>query len=103
MDISTTKAHPTGNGRSIVKTYRITSVGASASGEGNVKRPDVVTIMAKANDGVDSSVSSRVFITIGINDDPGQIDDLIKRLTDLRARQVEDAPTEIESQLKCKV
>jgi hypothetical protein len=83
--VSTRKAHPKGNGRLITRDYAV-------GGTGMVGRllPDEVervSISGWANDGVDRSVSSHVYVTFGLDDNPADLDGLIAKLTLLRARQ----------------
>lgn len=88
MRVSTTKAHPKGAGRAVVRDYKITGTGVSASGDRRLPDDlDTVTIAAYASDGVDMSTSSRVFVELHLDDNPDAIDTLIERLTALRAHQ----------------
>jgi len=90
MRVTTKRAHPQGKSRSITLNYpRPGGSGKSRSGgDLSVDGPDVVSISAVAEDGEDWSVSSRVHIEFTIDDDPDQIDRLIKLLSELRAVQL---------------
>lgn len=88
MKVNTKNAHPKGKGRSVRTEYNVTSIGATASG--GAQLPDdteCVSIGAHAYDGEDSSVSTQLFITLGLDEDPNKLDALIVKLTDLRAHQ----------------
>lgn len=91
MNISTTKAHPKGKGRPVNKSYSINGCGSSASGNGKLPDDtDSVSILAYADDGVDKSSSSHVYITFGLDDEPDHLDGLIRKLTALRLKQDRD-------------
>lgn len=85
MKISTKKAHPLGKGRNVTRAYRITGTGAGGS-----RLPDdtdSVSLSLSADDGVDLSTSTRLFIMFGLDDRGEDIDHLIAKLTDLRINQ----------------
>lgn len=87
MRVTTTKANPTANGRGITKSYKITGTGSGADGGHLPDDVDTVSVAGYASDGADKSTSSHVFIQFCIDDDPGNIDGLIRRLIELRDRQ----------------